>query len=322
MYEGIETEIKRLGFDFAFEAQYDLERLNVNRDDPTGRVQVRDVKHVAPRDNVKRYAAQMEYAAFPPIVVTADGVTVDGNTRSAASLQRKSKFFPAYVLDVAYTSATPKQKHLLVALAATLNQQNGQPLDKSEQPAAVEALLAENWKSEEIIRAIGVTRGTVAAVRKEMQGKAKLERAGLKVEDMQPKTVRALGAEPAVDLNDAPYVALAKLATDAGLSMAEVKGLAKEAKATGSDADAVTLIERVRGESGERIRDRQLTGHGRPPRSRILRQHLGFIVNNADDITSLVETNPASMAETVEMLEQARSVIDQLLEAQRLKLAS
>ena len=93
-----EVEIERVGFVYTEEAQYDLTGLNEAK-----RVQVRDLAHYAPKENVGRYAVQMSQSAFPPIVVTKDGYLIDGNTRVAARRVRKEMFTPAFVVDVDFT---------------------------------------------------------------------------------------------------------------------------------------------------------------------------------------------------------------------------
>ena len=142
------TEIKRLGFKFYEEAQYDLSRVSVDR-----RVQVREAKHYAPKDSVARYAIQMAQSKFPPIVMTSDDWIVDGNTRVGAALTREMKFFPAIVLDIAWGTASTKQQNELHALAATLNAQNGVPLTAGEIREVTPKFIALGWKAEQIGRA-------------------------------------------------------------------------------------------------------------------------------------------------------------------------
>ena len=64
------------------EQEFDLTTI-----DPDGRVQVRIDKNNAPREMVERFAAQMSFSAFPPIVVTQDARIIDGNTRYRARRQ-------------------------------------------------------------------------------------------------------------------------------------------------------------------------------------------------------------------------------------------
>jgi hypothetical protein len=72
-----------LGVEAEFTDRYD--RLQIRGDD---RVQSRIDKNNAPKFMVERYANQMGEFTFPPVIVTQDHVTVDGNTRVKARAQR------------------------------------------------------------------------------------------------------------------------------------------------------------------------------------------------------------------------------------------
>jgi hypothetical protein len=307
------VEIDRLGFAWSEVADYDLTRLSTDR-----RVQVREVGHYAPREVVERYAIQMGETAFPPIVVTSDDWIVDGNTRVGAKLRRKEKFSPAIVLDVAYKGANPKQESLLHALAATLNATNGLPLTPKETREVATKLVTLGWKTEQIGRAIGLAPGGVTAVKKEIDAVTKLKRVGLDANGaVKGASLRALGAKDVVGLNDVPFRELAKLAADAGLNAGEITTTAKEARATGSDTAAVDMISRLRTEHGDRIRERELTGVGKPPVARQLRQHLGFVTKFAGREHELLETDPKVNATHIEAVTNAVAVLTAVLQMQK-----
>ena len=164
------VEIERLGFGFEEVAQYDLTEItgDMTHIGEVLRVQVREASHYAPKESAERYAIQMNHSEFPPIIMTRDGMLVDGNTRVAACILRKQRFFPALVLDVDYASANVKRKAEVAALAATLNSQNGVPLTGKEAREAVRKILPLGWLNEQIGRAIGVKPSVVTAVRKQV----------------------------------------------------------------------------------------------------------------------------------------------------------
>lgn len=306
-------EIERLGFGWTEVADFDLTRLSVER-----RIQVREVTHYAPKDAVERYAIQMGETAFPPIVVTADDWIIDGNTRVGAKLRRKEKFSPAIVLDVAFQGASRKQENLLHGLAATLNAQNGVPLTAKEVRAVAQRLVEMGWKTEEIGRAIGLAPGGVTQVKKEIEAATKLKRVGLDPNGaVKGPSLRALGAKDVVSLNDVPFRELAKLATDAGLNASEIGATAKEARATGSDTGAVDVMTKLRTELGDRIQERRLTGVGKPPVSRQLRQHLGFVTKFAGREQELIETDPKVNETHIEALTSAVAVLTAVLGMQK-----
>jgi hypothetical protein len=312
------VEIERLGFGFKEVAQYDLSKLDTSR-----RVQVRDTSHYAPKDEVERYAIQMAHSEFPPIVVTSDDWITDGNTRAGACEVRGNKFFPAIVLDVEWATATQKRKDELRALAATLNSQNGRALDRKEARAMGRTLVGMGWKSEQIGRALGITAGVVGQVKKEIDAEKKLTKVGLDGNgSLKGASLRALGVQQVLDLNDKPYREVAVLAADAGLNAKEIVALAKEAKAKGSDDDALALITATRAELSERIKDQQLTGKSKPPAARLLRQALGGVVKYAGQELSLVETNPEAIPQHVEMLTTAVAVLQEALRLQERPLSA
>jgi hypothetical protein len=307
------VEIERLGFGWSEVADFDLTRLSVDR-----RVQAREAEHYAPKETVEQFAIAMGETAFPPIVVTADDWIVDGNTRVGAKLRRKEKFSPAIVLDVAYSGASRKQEHLLHALAATLNQMGGLRLTPKEVRKVAARLIELGWKTEQIGRAIGLAPGGVTQVKKEIEAATKLKRVGLDSNgSIKGASLRALGAKDVVALNDVPFRELAKLAADAGLNASEINSTAKDARSSGSDTGAVDMISNLRTELGDRIQERKLTGIGKPPVSRQLRQHLGFVTKFAGREHELLETDPKVHATHTEALTNAVAVLSTVLEMQR-----
>ncbi len=307
------VEIERLGFGYSEVAQYDLELIDQKR-----RIQIRESDHYAPRDEVEKYSVQMGYSQFPPIVMTSDGWILDGNTRAEASLKRGNKFFPAIIVDVAWEKASQKQQNELRILGATFNSQNGRALTKVEARKMAAAALDEGWKPEQIGRVLGMKPAVVTQVKKEVAAAEKLERVGLDANgSVKGASLRALGAQVVLDLNDDPYRALARLAADAGLNAAEIVSTAKDAKATGSDDGALRFIDGARGEMSDRIRQKELTGTAAPPVARQLRQHLGFVVKFAGHETELKETTESMIAQHVAVIEDALVVLQAVLAAQK-----
>lgn len=306
-------EIERLGFTYEEVADYDLTQLSVDR-----RVQVREVNHYAPKDTVERFAIQMGEVAFPPIVVTSDAWIVDGNTRVGAKQKRKEKFAPALVLEVVWNNATERQKDDLHVLAATLNAMNGLPLTSKETRVVAAKFIERGYKPEQIARAIGLKPASIAAVKREIDAAAKLERVGLDANgSLKGASLRALGAKDPLNLNDVPFKELAKLAADAGLNASEIVSAAKEARKTGSDTGAIEFLEKERQEHADRIREKELTGGSRPPMSRQLRQHLGFVTKFAGREHELIETDPKVSATHIEAIQSSIDVLSTLLQRQQ-----
>lgn len=308
-------EIERFGFTWTLVAEFDLTRLDLAR-----RVQVRDSTHYAPKHMVERFAVQMGETAFPPIVITSDDWLVDGNTRTEARMKRGDRFCPAYVIDIEVGNkrTTAKDKLNLTALAATLNSNGGQPLDKNEARASVRAMIQLHWKLDEIARVLGITSNTVTLVRAELAAEDKLGRVGLGTgTTLRPASLRALGKAPVLALNDVPFKELAELTADAGLNAQEVLDVAKEAKGTGSDAGALEVIRTLRSSSDKRILEHRRTGGGKPPLARQIKQHLGFITKfEASQAEDLVESSEVAAAEYLSELRKAVEVLSAVLRLQ------
>ena len=117
--------------------EYDLTRL-AEKD----RLQIRIDKNNAPKEMVIRFAEQMAYSAFPPIVVTADDRTVDGNTRVASYRRRDQRFAPALVIPISYDDAEPEMQLRLQFLGHALNNSNGKTLDRVERRAMAREAIA------------------------------------------------------------------------------------------------------------------------------------------------------------------------------------
>src|SRR5262252_1555743 len=94
-----------LGLKPKLEADFDLTRI-----DPNERVQIRIDKNNAPKEMVTRFASQMTFSKFPPIVVTRDPKIVDGNTRYRARVERGERYAAALVIPVDYETADAETK--------------------------------------------------------------------------------------------------------------------------------------------------------------------------------------------------------------------
>jgi disulfide oxidoreductase YuzD len=313
------AEIKRLNFDYVEVASFDLRKLSDQR-----RVQVRDVKNYAHKDEYEAFANQMTEVAFPPIVVTRDDFLIDGNTRIAAVKLRKENFFPAIVLQVDYASADEKTRGVLVGLAATLNNLNGRRQTAKEVNATVQKLVTLGWHADEIVRATGAKSSMITNIGHEVIAHNRLARVGIENGQVRATgtSLRALGKPAMQVLNDEPYREIASLAMDAGLNANEISKLAKDAKETGSDSSALNLIARERQENAERIRRYRVERVvPKPSPSRQLRQRLGFIQKFLEDPTLLVEKAPEEMELHRLAVSQSIAILTKVGELQETSIA-
>jgi ParB-like chromosome segregation protein Spo0J len=304
------ADFSRLSLEvFEFVPEFDISTLDE-------RVQIRDIKHVGPAPRVNEMAARMKDEPTAPILVTRDGVTVDGNTRVKGAKKLKRKFLPAVVLDVEYKTADPKLKLRVDALAAKANR-HGLALDAKEKREIVSAAVNEGWTQDIIGMFVGVTPAVITQIRDEIAGIDKLKRVGMSPNGViKGGTLRALG-KVAPDLNDAPFKAVAELAADAGFNSAEIRDLAKRAKGAGSDVGALDLIAAERTQNEGRIAEHKLTGAGKPPIPRMLRQHLGFVTKYSTSPESLIEQGIYA-EQHLATLRDAQTVINAAIERQEM----
>ena len=308
-------EIERLGLPYHIDLQYNLENLNNGRN----RIQVRDNDHVAPAEQVDRYAIMMEKSEFPPIVVTQDHFLIDGNTREQAQKKRGLWYFTAIVIEINRENATAHEIRMLEILGATLNGGQGNPLTAPERHRHVRAMLLENWTLDQIGRALGVKTNTITQIKREMDAESKLDKVGLigiTRSGFLLTGFRALGTPDVLALNNAPYRELAMLALDAGLNFSEVRGIAFAMRETGSDEGALEFVNQKRIENRERIVEHGLTGNGHPPASSILRQRLGFPNRFLGQEQELVERNPESVGKHLEAINTTIQVLTRVVELQ------
>ena len=92
--------------------------------------------------------------------------------------------------------------------------------------------------------------------------------------------------------------------------------LATKVKDAGSDEAAAKVLLDQRTELAERIRQRELTGHGKPPASSRLRQTVGWLNNQVGHETALVERNPEMIEKHREVILTALNVLNKALAAQ------
>lgn len=313
------AEIEALGFTAKLEPEYPLGRLSKDR-----RIQFREESNFSPKDAVERFAIMMGEALpdFPPIVVTKDDWMVDGNTRHDASLRRKLKFFKALVLDVKYNGADQKTADYLHILAATLNSKAGVGLTAKERRMAVARFLAQGFTIHQIAKRVGLGTGTVTQVKREIAAAAKLASVGLSNGAIRGASLRALGDDAILALNDEPYRQLAVLAKEAEMNVAEIRAAAKAAKATGSDTAGLAVLADLRGQFEPRIREVALTGTVKLTDARMLRQHLGYVVKFKGNELALVETNAGLGAQHIASVRTSIEVLSALLRAQEVRTSA
>src|SRR5262245_41166753 len=138
------------------ETDFDLTRI-----DPDERVQIRIDKNNAPREMVQRFASQMAFSKFPPIVVTRDPRIVDGNTRYRGRVEGGERYAAALVIPIEYDTAEPEMKVRLHYLGLALNNSNGKALDKAERREMARNAILLGMSTRQISSTVGFPDKTI-----------------------------------------------------------------------------------------------------------------------------------------------------------------
>lgn len=307
------AEIEHFGFTYSEDAQFDLTKLSKDR-----RVQVREHVHYAPTSNVLQYSVQMKSNAFPAIVVTRNGYTVDGNTRIGACEKNGLQLFPAIIIDADYHAGDEKIDARIIAIAAAMNMKGGERLTTTEMRVAVHKLVEAGMRSDLITRVLGVKNSVIQAVKAEQAAVNKFAKIGFaNIKGLQPAVMRYFGTEKLINLNDKPAKLLADLAVQANLNVNEVRDLVTAMFASGSEAAMVKIISDARGSMSARIEEHRIHGTGKPAVSAQLRRVLGLVTKYESDIVKLVERSPKAMQEHLALIEKTIEILGEVIESQR-----
>jgi hypothetical protein len=301
--------IEDMGFMAYFEPRFPLPE-----DAPDKRVQVRSEGNLAPSAEVNRYAVAMQNGnQFPPIIVTEDGVVVDGNTRVGAKRKRQETFIEALVLDVKNDSA---HAPALKVLGAAFNVRNGRSIDKAEIRKAVQGLgVKYDHNAETVARRLGITASLVKSYFAEDRAINRMTSLGLTF-PLIVAYLRPLGAASA-SLHDEPFKALAELCRDSGLATKDFGLLIKRVKSASSDEAALDIIRSERDLRKEQIRRYRFTGKkAKPALDAQFRQSMGLVLNNSDRIKEFVDANPYTSQARLAMIDEFLGLVRAIREEQ------
>jgi hypothetical protein len=300
---------------FGFKVQFDFE---YPVPPPEKRVQIRAEAHVAPREEVKKYATAMKRGdKFPPLVVSKDGCIVDGNTRDAAAHANNVPYLQALILDEHYEGGSAKAKQRMHALGAAFNVRNGKGIDKAEIRGAIEHIgMDPLYDATRIAALIGVSEGLVRAVLSEKKARQRAQQVNIELNNsLTSSQLRRIG-QTATTMNDGPFTALLELTQDASLKPTEISALVKQAKASKSDQAAMDLITHERETRRDQIATYKASGKSRTSAAVQLRQKLGYIIGYKDKPFDLAEHNPSSAQLHLHKLEQAIDILNEVVTKQ------
>jgi len=308
----LERELETMGIRFRRILELPLDKVRIENE-----AQVRTLEHQAPTSRVARYATQMKAGAtFPPIVVSEDlsDVTVfnlvDGNTRLKAARDREVQrdTFAAYVLQGA-TFAQCQE------IGVYMNQRNGKDLDRTEALSWINQALEAQMPLSRIARISGFSFNTVKTLNGKREFAARAKKLSLpeRAVTLLPASTQALLADKVQ--HDAVFTAAAELAADSGMSKSEIQPMVERIAKTGSDQEALRLINDERTARLAQIKEYAQQADGdareiRPPYYVQMRKHLQWLLGRGP--YDLFDPSLASRQESETML---RDTLARLTEA-------
>lgn len=307
--------IEALGFKWEFDYKYPIQA-----PDTVQRVQIRDTAHEAPAAEVTRYAAAMKRGdQFPPGVVTRDGRYVDFNSRAKAAYKLGWPDFPAFILNVRFDGASDSERERLYLLGAAFNTTAGKRLDRKEVADIIRKVAGNpDWTVPQVAKLLGLTEGTVKSVFAQFRAEERAERLGVHFNGSITESNKAMLGQRSEKLTDRPFVEIAKLTHEAGLTSEELRDLCNRVQdEAGSEAAKVAIIQAERAAREAQIAHFKATAKKRPPESVNLRKRLGWITGFNAKVADLLDYNPATAAEYLKQVEEASALLQQLAEQQR-----
>jgi hypothetical protein len=229
----VEAKFAEWNLKYRFEPALPIESIRVAE-----WAQVREADHLAPEDQVEEYRQQIAGGAvFPPVVLMAPDVLIDGNTRLRAHQKLRHKTIAAYVVDLASVQ-------MAKSLAGTLNQMGGKRLTAEEAAEAAKTMMDMNFTDENIAREIGRSVEQVRYIRNQIEFGERARR--LNLERHVPNINKDVRARLNTVKHDPPFSAFVDFVADVNPPRKVVSDVLKQVNEAKSDPDAIQIIETAR----------------------------------------------------------------------------
>jgi lambda repressor-like predicted transcriptional regulator len=248
---------------------------------------------------------------MPPVVLSADGWLIDGNTRTAAADRLGWITYPAFVLDFNYNGAPAALLEQIFELAAVLNLTHGDNLDRANVEEVIARLAKDDTSPLDLARRLGVSRNMVQNVLYARTGRLRAERLGISYDaaHISRTHMADLGRENDT-ITDVVFSRLLELSITGKLSSTEQAVVIKLVRAATTEPAKLAAIE-AEGADRDGIRSGRAT---KPRPSAQLRQALGKVINR--DPGELVETNPARFTAHRQAIRAAQDALAKILDRQ------
>ncbi len=239
--------------------------------------QVREQQHIAPAHRVEEYIQQMRNGAlFPPLLLMAPDLLIDGNTRMKAAQKIGRQTFPVIIVDT-------KTREMALILAASLNQMGGERLTSEEAHEAAMRMMHADYPDGAIARELGRDIVQVRRWRNQRDTELRAQRLGLS-EEVKNIPRGTLGALASVS-HDEPFVEATRLLSEVRPVEKQAREIITEVIQASSDEAAKEVIARYRDD---------LSPAGPPPRAAtrsdlpLVRAAIASIVKHEDGLDRVV----------------------------------
>lgn len=218
-------------------------------------LQVRDIKQFALPMQIKKYkTAYTRGRPVPPIVITIDGMGIDGANRVGGALEAGLAILPQFRIGISYEDATESQRRQMLELGAALNNKHGLGIPKETNNAHVRSLAKDGRSVKQIAEALNITASQVSSVLAEDRGMVRLQQLGIAVEGgLKPSHVQKLGWK-SQQLNNPVMRSVAELVRDSNLSTSELEDLLRQISKLTSDEEKLAAVQTAKEDYGPRLR--------------------------------------------------------------------
>lgn len=218
-------------------------------------IQVRPIEQFhLPMQSKKYKVAYLRNKPVPPIVVTADGVGIDGANRTSGALEAGLAIIPQFRLRIKYEEATDSQRRQLILFATAANNEHGLGMSKAANATLIRDFSKDGKTVKQLASELNVSESLVSAVLAEDRGVARLNNLGIQMEDgLRPSHVQKLGWKSR-ELNNAVMLKVAELTRDSHLSVGELEDLLRQLAKLTSDEDKLAAVAQAAADYGPRLR--------------------------------------------------------------------
>ena len=272
--------------------------------------------HIPSKQKVQQIALAMSRnTAMPPIVVTSDGVTVDGNGRQGGARKNNRTTIEAIVLNRPYHNADPATRSRLRLLGSILNRHTGQDLDRDDIRATIETAMDQgDFSREKLASLLKISTATVTNTVDAVTARNRAEGLGVVVNsNVTQGQLQNLG-KASSKLNDTPYVELVRLCVDFALKATVFNPLLKEVLSKTNDAEKLEVINAQRRFEEIQLGHLQMTGKPLPtPWLDIKQSVLDIVANEIPLLRTGSFQNTTVSDEELKKIKKAAQVLQDII---------